>query len=136
MCESMITVVSTVTQIISRITTRVFVGLPLCRNKEYLDLTNGHNIRVFAASQILRICPDFLKPIIAPIITTRKSAVRHALTGKYNWAAPRCVHTVYVISQLLLALTSTFASTAQAPPLLRSLEFTNPNYSTGLRMLA
>ncbi|KAF8154349.1 cytochrome P450 [Mycena galopus ATCC 62051] len=76
----LITVVPSVTQIISRITARVFVGLPLCRNKEYLDLTSGHNIRVFAASQILRICPDFLKPIIAPIITTRKSAVRHALT--------------------------------------------------------
>ncbi|KAF8183255.1 hypothetical protein K438DRAFT_1975120 [Mycena galopus ATCC 62051] len=63
----LIAVVPTVTQIISRITARVFVGLPLCRNMEYLDLTNSHNIRVFAASQILRICPDFLKPSVQPI---------------------------------------------------------------------
>ncbi|KAJ7907991.1 cytochrome P450 [Mycena leptocephala] len=75
----LITVVPTATQIISRSTSRVFVGLPLCRNQEYLDLTNNHNIRIFVASQILRICPNFLKPIIAPLITTRKSAVRHGM---------------------------------------------------------
>ncbi|KAF7332873.1 hypothetical protein MVEN_02392400 [Mycena venus] len=43
----LITVVPTIMQIISRSTSRVFLGLPLCRNQEYLDLTNNHNMRIF-----------------------------------------------------------------------------------------
>ncbi|KAH9043925.1 cytochrome P450 [Lactarius pseudohatsudake] len=50
-------------RVICRVTNRVFVGAPLCRNRDYqaLNLNFAINVTKFAA--ILRLFPDFLKPM-------------------------------------------------------------------------
>ncbi|KAF9067171.1 cytochrome P450, partial [Rhodocollybia butyracea] len=52
---------STVMQIISRTTNRYFVGLPLCRNKDY-NLNIQYTIDAFTGANTLRRYPGFLKP--------------------------------------------------------------------------
>ncbi|KAJ7503871.1 cytochrome P450 [Mycena galericulata] len=66
-------------QIIARTSNRLFVGLPLCKNQEYLDLAVNYTVSVFVRGSIIGLLPGFLKPILAPLISTRKSSLRHAL---------------------------------------------------------
>jgi len=51
-------------RIIARVSNRIFVGLPLCRNKEYLQHAVGHAVNVIKAATVLRFLPEFLKPIV------------------------------------------------------------------------
>ncbi|KAJ7451385.1 cytochrome P450 [Mycena latifolia] len=66
-------------QVVARTSNRLFVGLPLCRDKEYLELNINYTIEIFTRGQIIGLLPDLLKPILAPLISTRKSSRRHAL---------------------------------------------------------
>ncbi|TFY54619.1 hypothetical protein EVJ58_g8754 [Rhodofomes roseus] len=52
----------TVTKIVVRASNRLFVGAPLCRNTEYLDIMRVHAANVDKAATILTLCPKFLKP--------------------------------------------------------------------------
>ncbi|PBK59012.1 cytochrome P450 [Armillaria solidipes] len=61
-------------QIICRASNRMFVGLPLCRNQEYIDLNINHTINAFSCAYTLNLLPDFLKPIIAFFTTPRRRA--------------------------------------------------------------
>ncbi|KAJ6605583.1 cytochrome P450 [Mycena vulgaris] len=63
----------------ARISNRVFVGLPLCREQEYLDLNIKYAVEIITRAQIIGLFPKFLKPIFGPILSTRKSALRAAL---------------------------------------------------------
>ncbi|KAJ7629833.1 cytochrome P450 [Mycena rosella] len=75
----LIDVVPTLMQIVARTSNRLFVGLPLCRDKEYLDLNINYTVSVFTRGQIIRLFPEFLKPLVAPLLSSRKSSLRHAL---------------------------------------------------------
>ncbi|KAF7354785.1 hypothetical protein MSAN_01392700 [Mycena sanguinolenta] len=66
-------------QIVARTSNRVFVGLPLCREKKYLDLILNYTVTVFTRGTIIGLLPALLKPILGPLISTRKSSIRHAL---------------------------------------------------------
>ncbi|KAJ7445896.1 cytochrome P450 [Mycena latifolia] len=74
-----IQVLPSMMQVVARTTNRLFVGLPLCREKEYLDLNIHYTIAIFARGQIIGLLPDLLKPIFAPLLSSRKSSLRHAL---------------------------------------------------------
>ncbi|KAJ7203642.1 cytochrome P450 [Mycena pura] len=65
--------------IVTRASNRVFVGLPLCRNQEYLQLNIDFAVSVFARGQMISLFPEFLKPIFGPILSKRNSSLRHAL---------------------------------------------------------
>ncbi|PBK94111.1 cytochrome P450 [Armillaria gallica] len=65
-------------QIICRASNRMFVGLPLCRNQDYIDLNINHTINAFSCAYILNLLPDFLKPIVAFFTTPRRRAVAAA----------------------------------------------------------
>ncbi|KAK0226712.1 cytochrome P450 [Armillaria fumosa] len=65
-------------QIICRASNRMFIGLPLCRNQEYLDLNINHVINAFNCAYLLNLLPDFLKPIVAFFTTPRRRAVAKA----------------------------------------------------------
>jgi len=48
-------------KIICRETHRVLVGLPLCRDKDYIDYVDQHSKNVVIATQILRLLPEFFR---------------------------------------------------------------------------
>ncbi|EXJ73202.1 uncharacterized protein A1O5_02962 [Cladophialophora psammophila CBS 110553] len=54
--------------IIARTSNRVFVGLPLCRNKALLEHGIGFATAVPIASSLLKLFPDFLRPLAAVLI--------------------------------------------------------------------
>lgn len=70
--------------IISHITNRVFVGLPLCRNQDYLENMGKFAIDVITSSALLGFFPHWLKPLVGPIITIPNR--RHwSATKKYTF---------------------------------------------------
>ncbi|KAJ7086248.1 cytochrome P450 [Mycena epipterygia] len=75
----LIPILPSLMQIVARTSNRLFVGLPLCRTQEYLDLNISYTISVFSRGQIIRLLPNFLKPILSPLFSSRKSSLRHAL---------------------------------------------------------
>ncbi|KAK0448941.1 cytochrome P450 [Desarmillaria tabescens] len=68
-------------QIVCRTTNRMFVGLPLCRNSDYLELNINFTINVFICAQIINLFPTLMKPIVGSIITPRRRAI--AKTEKF-----------------------------------------------------
>ncbi|KAJ6510168.1 cytochrome P450 [Mycena vitilis] len=67
-----------VMQIICRTGNRLFVGLPLCRNADYLNLNFEFTISVVMAAQMINILPGFLRPILGPWISPLKKYLRRA----------------------------------------------------------
>ena len=51
-------------RIIARISARTFVGLPLCRNEEWLDTSIHYTENLFMTAFALRMSPVFLHPIM------------------------------------------------------------------------
>ncbi|KAF8211729.1 cytochrome P450 [Mycena galopus ATCC 62051] len=72
-------VMPTAMQIVARTSNRIFVGLPLCREQKYLDLILNYTTTVFTRGTIIGLLPAFLKPILGPLISTRKSSIHYAL---------------------------------------------------------
>ncbi|KAJ6558751.1 cytochrome P450 [Mycena vulgaris] len=72
-------VLPSIMQVVARTSNRLFVGLPLCRVQPYLDLNINYTITVITRGQIIRLLPSFLKPIFGPLLSTRKSSLRHAM---------------------------------------------------------
>ncbi|KIW80965.1 hypothetical protein Z517_03988 [Fonsecaea pedrosoi CBS 271.37] len=57
------------TKIIARISNRVFVGLPLCRDEEYLKNAIGFAEDIAFSATILRLFPGILRPLVSRIVT-------------------------------------------------------------------
>ncbi|KAJ7103682.1 cytochrome P450 [Mycena crocata] len=74
-----ISVLPNIMQVVARTSNRIFVGVPLCRNQEYLDLAISYTVTVFTRGQLIAMVPKILKPILAPLISTRRSTRRRAL---------------------------------------------------------
>ncbi|KAH9834047.1 cytochrome P450 [Rhodofomes roseus] len=64
--------------IISRASNRVFVGLPLCRNEDYLNIVRGFTFDALNARFILSLFPKSMKGIIGPFIPWARRATRKA----------------------------------------------------------
>ncbi|KAK4184334.1 cytochrome P450 [Podospora australis] len=69
-------VYDTLRRIIGSVTNRVFVGLPLCRNPDYLELGMAYAQDVPVASQLLRLLSPVIRPLAAYFITI--PAKRHS----------------------------------------------------------
>ncbi|KAK4497822.1 hypothetical protein PRZ48_010476 [Zasmidium cellare] len=52
--------------IVSRAANRVFSGVELCRNEEYLDRTRMYSSGLFAIAGLINLMPLWLRPILAP----------------------------------------------------------------------
>ncbi|KAJ7196258.1 cytochrome P450 [Mycena pura] len=72
-------VVPNVMKIVARTSNRLFVGLPLCREQEFLDICVDFAVKSFTRGVIIGFLPYFLRPIFGPLLSTRKSSVRRAL---------------------------------------------------------
>ncbi|KAL7619650.1 hypothetical protein AAE478_010191 [Parahypoxylon ruwenzoriense] len=64
-----VSVYSTMLNLIARLSTRVFVGLPLCRNPDFLKVCSEFIRNVVLVAVAINVFPGFLKPLVAPIFT-------------------------------------------------------------------
>ncbi|KAJ6563057.1 cytochrome P450 [Mycena vulgaris] len=74
-----IPVISAVTGIVARVSGRLFVGLPLCRDPEYLKFSIKHTVDVAVVGQLLGYLPPFMIRILGPLISSRKKNTRQAM---------------------------------------------------------
>ncbi|GJJ15189.1 hypothetical protein Clacol_009465 [Clathrus columnatus] len=72
---------STMVQIIARASNRIFVGLPLCRNTEYLQVNIDYTANINKSRDILIRMPAFLRPLAVKLLTTVPKSI--ALAGKH-----------------------------------------------------
>ena len=49
--------------LVTRVTSRAFVGLPLCRNENYMQTIYKFTIDLFVGAQIISIFPNFIPPL-------------------------------------------------------------------------
>ncbi|PCH34273.1 cytochrome P450 [Wolfiporia cocos MD-104 SS10] len=63
-------------QVISRASNRVFVGLPLCRNKEYLKLACEFSNEVMKGCVAMNVVPIPLKPFVGRLLPWSRRAIR------------------------------------------------------------
>ncbi|EAU87936.1 cytochrome P450 [Coprinopsis cinerea okayama7 len=55
--------------VVCRTTNRLFVGIPLCREPDYLRINETLTIHLFTVGGILNLIPSFLRPIVAPLLS-------------------------------------------------------------------
>lgn len=53
---------------VARLSSRVFLGEELCRNREWLDITISCTITNMTASAYLRMFPWFLRPLLNEVL--------------------------------------------------------------------
>ncbi|KAJ7574536.1 cytochrome P450 [Mycena floridula] len=73
------TALPTVMQITCRTSNRLFVGLPLCRNADFVDLNISYTIDVVKAAMTINLFPKFLQPAAAKLLTNMAPAIRRAV---------------------------------------------------------
>ena len=69
-------------RIVARITARVQVGLPLCRNEELIHAFLEYTENIFMTIVVLRIFPSILHPVVAWLLPTSYGLHRNLRTGK------------------------------------------------------
>ncbi|KAI0878224.1 cytochrome P450 [Hypoxylon argillaceum] len=62
-------VYDTMLLMITRMSIRVFMGLPLCRNETFLFICSSYIRKVALAAAAISLFPRFLEPIVAPVFT-------------------------------------------------------------------
>ncbi|THH28887.1 hypothetical protein EUX98_g5314 [Antrodiella citrinella] len=68
----------TVMSIISRTSNRVFVGLPLCRDPEFLEIAVAVTLDIAESRFVINLFPPVLKPLIAKFVNKVPSRLRKA----------------------------------------------------------
>ncbi|KAK7031683.1 cytochrome P450 monooxygenase 51 [Favolaschia claudopus] len=68
----------TMLQVICRTSNRFFVGLPLCRDPDYLALMNSVAMDVVVKAQLINFLPAFLRPTFGPWIASLNTNMRRA----------------------------------------------------------
>lgn len=68
----------TTMQIVCRATNRIFVGLPVCRNADYLRIGVGFTLDVVQSALFLNLFPRFMKPFIGARLPLVPQAVEAA----------------------------------------------------------
>ncbi|KAJ7066322.1 cytochrome P450 [Mycena amicta] len=69
----------TMMDIVARVSNRLFIGLPLCRNQELLDNSVAYTIGVMMGANKIGLLPKFLRPIIGPFLTRRNQSLTTAM---------------------------------------------------------
>ncbi|EJD00067.1 cytochrome P450 [Fomitiporia mediterranea MF3/22] len=69
----------TIMKVVVRASNRVFVGLPLCREKEYLELNIRFTLDVIKGSAIINMFPNFLKGLVGEFLTSVPASTRKAM---------------------------------------------------------
>lgn len=69
-------------RIVARISARVFIGDPACRNEEWLQTSISYTANVFTTVMILRIFPSYLHPVVATILPSAWRVQSNLRTAK------------------------------------------------------
>jgi len=69
--------------VIARVSNRMFVGLPLCRNPAYLKAMGSFANDVIMSMTLLGFVPRLLKPILGPLFTL-PNRYHHYLSAKFT----------------------------------------------------
>ncbi|KIK55508.1 hypothetical protein GYMLUDRAFT_248559 [Collybiopsis luxurians FD-317 M1] len=65
-------------QIVGRVANRYFVGLPLCRDPDWLHLNTHFAIDVFMSAGIINMFPQLLKPLAGRFLTKMPASMKRA----------------------------------------------------------
>ncbi|RYP67897.1 hypothetical protein DL771_007005 [Monosporascus sp. 5C6A] len=68
--------------LVARMSARIFLGYPTCRNPDWLKLSVDYSIDTFITSFTLRMFPPWAHPIIAHLIPARYRMKSHLRTGR------------------------------------------------------
>ncbi|KAM5535873.1 hypothetical protein V8D89_010491 [Ganoderma adspersum] len=71
--------IQTMSRIIGRTSGRIFVGLPLCRDEEFLSMILGFTMDVLKDRFFVTVFPYFLKPYVGPIFSRAKKTIDKGL---------------------------------------------------------
>ncbi|KAI0809657.1 cytochrome P450 [Xylaria sp. FL0064] len=63
--------------LVARMSAKVFVGHPACRNEQWLKVSVGYTMDVFKTAFTLRLFPSWLHPIVAQFIPARYRIAQH-----------------------------------------------------------
>ncbi|KAJ7682022.1 hypothetical protein DFH06DRAFT_971681, partial [Mycena polygramma] len=74
-----IAVLPTIIQVVARISNQIFVGVPLCANREYLTMCIAYAGALLKSSHVIALVPNLLKPILGPFLSPKEKALRHAM---------------------------------------------------------
>ncbi|EJD07461.1 cytochrome P450 [Fomitiporia mediterranea MF3/22] len=69
----------TIRNIVCRVSNRIFVGIPLCRNPEYTELSIYFAIDVMKTVYMIHNTPAFLRPIVGAYFSPTNRSVRKAM---------------------------------------------------------
>ncbi|KAF7346950.1 hypothetical protein MVEN_01447400 [Mycena venus] len=69
----------TVMAVVARVSNRLFVGLPLCRNQTYLWNNVQFALDVIRSGQKVALFPNFLRPLVGPFISGKDKSFAVAL---------------------------------------------------------
>ncbi|KAJ3839330.1 cytochrome P450 [Lentinula raphanica] len=69
---------STLMKIVARTSNRYFVGLPLCRDPDYIKLNIEFTVDASNGARVLRRYPAILKPIVRQLLTNVPSCIKRA----------------------------------------------------------
>lgn len=70
-----------VLDIIARVSSRIFLGKKLCREKQWLAIAKEYAVNIFAGAGYLRMCPALFRPVLywmIPVCTRLRKCVRNA----------------------------------------------------------
>ncbi|KAF8621411.1 hypothetical protein AX15_007823 [Amanita polypyramis BW_CC] len=74
-----INVYSTIMDIVCRTSNRMFVGLPLCRDPDYMSLNKEFTINIIKAAHVINKFPSFLRSIVARLFANVSSDVKRGM---------------------------------------------------------
>ena len=77
-------------ELVSRLSSRVFGGLELARNQQWIDITTAYPRNAFACTMKLRMVPSFLRPLLAAVLP------EYWRTRKCIWDAKRVISEMVV----------------------------------------
>ncbi|KAF8153783.1 cytochrome P450 [Crassisporium funariophilum] len=69
----------TMMKIVCRASNRIFVGLPLCKDPDFVDLNVKFTVDVVTSGAILRMVPRFLRPFVNSLVSAVPKRTKHGL---------------------------------------------------------
>lgn len=66
----------TVLDLVTRISSRVFLGRNLCRNKRWLHIAKNYTVQIFIATQLIQMLPRATRPFLRWVIPQYRASVR------------------------------------------------------------
>ncbi|KAF9237102.1 cytochrome P450 [Melanogaster broomeanus] len=70
---------NTIQQVVCRTSNRIFVGLPLCRNSDWVDLSIKFTLDVVKGAFVIGLFPKFMAPLVARFMTSIPGSTRRAM---------------------------------------------------------